>query len=390
MPNWIKKRRADGSMGAPEGPISSAELRSMAESGWLRGPDLIAKSPDGPWVTAAEVPALRNSLQSGEGRGGVESGGSRAEAPSPAYRASPPAPSMASGGGGSGGGGVPVAAAAADDGDEGSSGLLLMPSAIVRAVLDLLVGISGGAFHALSRAIGHHGNLGLLVGGAMGMVIILVIAIRADQLSLAVLALLVPIGVAIGQFMGWQFMLMGEGVVRNTPSRASSLVPYQFLGFLMILVAAGCVILGIIGVIREGFFLETLALPCIGIIPLTLGLLFLDAPGTLSLKLDRRCSAGEDGLALIGVLLKASMAGARLIYGASCIAGGLLLTIGAGMVIYYGQQIEAFRGFMFAYAGGVVIAQGIVFPFVTYLAAVSYFILVDVLVAVLNRGRLVS
>jgi len=64
--------------------------------------------------------------------------------------------------------------------------------------------------------------------------------------------------------------------------------------------------------------------------------------------------------------------------------------IGAGMVIYYGQQIEAFRGFMFASAGGTVIGQGIVFPFVIYLSAVVDFILVDVLVAVLNRGRLVS
>ncbi len=262
-----------------------------------------------------------------------------------------------------------------------------MPAKLVQRVMDALNEIArGGLLESLSASAIGIGHLGLIVGGAAVTLFAVVFAMRLDSLKLGILALLVPVAVAVLQFGDWKFLDLCGKVVRNTKTRTSSLALYQYVALLTMIAAAGSIAAGTYAMIEVGgadgrnYFLAALALAAYLAI---VGLLFL-TPDALNLEVDETCSAGEDGIGLIGTLLKAGLAAARLVFGTLCALGAVCAAIGA---VWFTTDAMEPRAWLWFSAGLYLLVIGALNPIVLYLISVLYYILPDLVIGVIRHTR---
>jgi hypothetical protein len=256
------------------------------------------------------------------------------------------------------------------------SALLFLPARLVASLIDWLAGLArGGLFESASRHAWQVGQFAFLGGAAALMLFWIIVAVRIDSLSMTGYALLVPIAAAVGQFASLRFVPTNETLVRNSPLRASSETFFQLLGFVLILSAAILATLGIYAGIKEGDMLNLAFVIAFAIVLATIGFLFF-SPTSLSLTIDPAARAGEDGLALIGTLIKSLLASSRFIFGMLSIGGGVMAVVGA---IWFLFDRADPRSEGIALAGGTTLLIAAFYPLYAYLLAILYFVLVDAL-----------
>lgn len=255
---------------------------------------------------------------------------------------------------------------------------------IVAALVDWLAGIArGGIFQTASRNAWGFGQFAFLAGAAALLAFAIIFAVRIDSLSTMGYALIVPVAAAVGQYAALRFVPTNELLVRNSPLRASGETFFQLLGFVLVLVAVGMAGLGIYYGVKFGEMVE-LAVPVVGAgILATVGFLFF-SPTSLSLTIDPSATAGEDGLALVGTLIKALLASSRFIFGLLAIGGGVAAAVGT---IWFLADAKDFRPPAVALAGASTLAVAAVYPVYAYVLAILYFVLVDALKGLISLGK---
>jgi hypothetical protein len=257
------------------------------------------------------------------------------------------------------------------------------PTHVATLAIDALKRIAaGGLFATVSRFAGRLGLMSLIVSSGAIALFLAVAAIRSDSLSMGLSIVAVPVLLCILQFTADRFTDLGESIVRNTPTRASGLALYDLLGLLLLVAGLGLGGLGIYGAVDAGDPRDAV----LGILLLlgfgTVGFMFL-TPSALNLGINETNSAGEDGLSVIGTFIKAYLAGSRVIFGGCAIIGCLLSTIGAVWWLFDRTDL---RPVGYVVAGGMLAAYGALLPLGFYLLSIVYFILVDVLMAIMRMA----
>jgi len=271
------------------------------------------------------------------------------------------------------------------DPDDPSSPLYFL-ARIVSSLIETLARIArGGIFRTASVVAWSIGHVAFLIGAAAIMLFIVILAIRLDSLSTMGFAATVPVAAALGQYIALRFAPTNETLVKNSPLRASGETFFQLLGFVMILVAVGLAGLGIYFAVKDGEMVLIVGPAIAAGILATIGFLFF-SPASLSLTVDPSATAGEDGLALVGTLIKALLASSRFIFGLLAIAGGVTCAVGA---IWFLFDAEDFRPLLIVNAGGLQLAIAGVYPIYAYILAILYFVFVDAIKGLisLNRGK---
>lgn len=382
--------------GAPEGPIRKSEICRMVSSGELGPDDQVSPAIGGPWMRVSKVPQLSVLLPgpSGAGVGVTPSWDPPSGWASPGRDAphgdGPPSGGPRSGGGPPGGppsGGTPGGSFESDPPEEpDDDAAYLIPARIVESVLGVFQQIAdSGLLEAISRRSLFAGHVGLLIGGVAATVLAVVVAIRLDSLRVGALVLVAPVAVAVLQYGAWKFLALCQKTVRNTPTRTSSLAVYQLVALLLLLAAGGGVVVALYYLIDEG-------LQDVGPVTLAIlggssylsvvALLFL-TPRALNLHVDETCSAGEDGIGIVGTFLKATLAASRIVFGTACFIGGCLAVIGTLIVL----SDRAGAGMLWFAVGSNLVAVGALNAVVVYLISAIYYILPDLITGVIRHVK---
>jgi len=271
--------------------------------------------------------------------------------------------------------------------DEDKPAGYLFPAMAVRALAEKLQAAVGEVLlERLSSLAVPVGHLGLLLGICSVTLFWIVFAMRLDQLSLFFAALAIPIVGALLQYGTWMFTGVNIQVVKNTPTHASSFALYLFLALGLVFLAAGFIVVGAYSMIRDGTDLGRYAFG--GALALSLPLfaiaVALLSPGFVNLRIDNKCTAGADGLSLIGTTLKAGLACARLVFGTLCGLGGLGASIGALWFCFDSTDV---RPAAWLSGGATLLFVGGIYQVVVYAITVLYFIIPDLIISVLRYTR---
>jgi hypothetical protein len=255
---------------------------------------------------------------------------------------------------------------------------------LVDALIEWLAGIArGGIFGRVSVATWNAGHFAFLGGAIALLAFVIVFAVRLDSLSIAASALGVPIAAAIGQYMALRFAPTNELIVRNSPLRASSETLFQLLGVVMLMVATLAAAAGVYSAVKQGEVVEIVAPTLAAGVFATIGFLFL-SPQSLSLNVDNTATAGEDGLALVGTLIKALLASSRFIFGLYAVAGGTAAVVGT---IWFLADAQELRAPLLASVGAALLGLSAVFPLYAYITAILYFVFVDAIKGLVSLSR---
>ena len=242
----------------------------------------------------------------------------------------------------------------------------------------------GGLLQALSTGAARLGQLGLVTGTIAIIAFVVVLAVRLDSLVIGLGALAIPVVFSVLQYGDWKFLELAERVVKNTPTKTSGMVLYHLIGFVLILAAAGSLLVGGYMTLMMGFLQGVWMLAsfiAIGVYLAIVGLLFL-TPTALNLQEDDTSSAGGDGLSLIGTLIKAGLAASKLIFGFLCSLGAIAALIGVAWYIADSMEPRAWAWF---FLGATNVATGALYPIVIYVISVLYYIILDVLIGVIRH-----
>jgi len=263
----------------------------------------------------------------------------------------------------------------------------LFPAMVVQALAEKLRGALGEVLlERLSSLAVPVGHLGLLCGICSVTLFWIVFAIRLDQLSLFFAALAIPIIGAFLQYGTWMFTTVNARLVKNTPTYASSLALYFFTAIGLTFLAAGVLVVGAYGMIKDGTDLGRYAFGAALALSLTLFAIAvaLFSPAFVNLRVDTKCTAGADGLSLIGTTLKAGLACSRLVFGTLCTLGGLGATIGA---LWYCFDSTDLRPAVWLSGGATLLFLGGMYQTIIYVTSVIYFIIPDLIISVLRYTR---
>jgi hypothetical protein len=388
--------------GQPEGPIRKTEICRMVESGEVGPDDQVAASQFGPWTRVAKIPQLAALLPGAGAPPGASGWVPQGNAPQQGWSRSP-GPGMSSqqagwgppggspppGGGwgppggpqGRGGWGMPPIPPVTADGPSP----LLAPARMVESVVNKLNTIAGsGLLDKLSSVASTLGHSGLLLGGASLTIFAVVFAMRTDSLKLGLAAIAIPIVVAILQYGDWKFLDLCTVVVKNTPTKTSSLALYQFVALLLVVGAVAAIGGGVYAMVQLGgsegryAFLAALALALYLAI---VGLLLL-TPSALNLVVEASTSAGAEGISLIGTALKGLLAATRLVFGVMCGLGSLATLVGC---LWFISDTMDPRSYVWGGFGLYLLALGALNPIFLYLVAVFYYIIPDVVIGVIRH-----
>ena len=268
----------------------------------------------------------------------------------------------------------------------GSQVYLLPTNAIQRAIPWLRGILSERFFVNASSAMGYGGAAAVFIGGIAAMAYFLFRAIRQQNLWLAGFIFLAPVAIAVVQYCALCFSKQGEERVRATPTSISSFAIFELLGVALAL--GGIAVIAFAGIdlvngaspsaVRE-------LLPNIGLgyLMLVIGALMLN-PALLNIRQDESCTLGQEGLAVIGAVFKAVLAGSRIAFGSIVLVGALATVIGTLWAIVEPAQPGSHILFM---TGIVALLVGGLLPLYAYIASAIYFVLVDALDSMIRSGR---
>ena len=397
--------------GRPEGPIRKTEICRMVESGELGADDQVASSAAGPWTRVRSISQLAALLPGAGSRGGPMRWPGVDEPTMPSMSSNPFGAARDESAPGPVGGIASAAASSAASPErvppptprrpvpaEGpadpSDGIFLFPAKLVDVVVARLAGIgSSNLWFDLSALVGRIGHVGLVLCGAVALIFGMRLGFGAvSELDLppwvpVLVGVVVLAVLAVLQYGAWRFLQIGDRVLRNSPSRMSGLGSLQFVGLLMATGAflsfcASVVVLGqfmgrvefipgVVWFIGLGIYLLLLALLCF-------------TPRALNVVVDEECSAGEDGIGIIGAIIRANMAAARVVFGLMCGLAAIVCVLGSFGVGLRGINDSA----LIAVGAGLLLAAGgALVPIASYVVCVLYSILPDLVSGVIRHTR---
>jgi len=224
------------------------------------------------------------------------------------------------------------------------------------------------------------GHYGMIAAAALGFIFALVVAIRLDSFSAFLYGLAWIVLVFVVQYTAVRFSTAGAKLVENNPASMSSKAFLDCFGFLSFIGGLIVFVFSIIWTIR-GAGLSNLFIGIGLFVFLEFLALVAFHPETISTKIVKETSAGQEALGIIVFYLKGVMKLIPIIFGIGILVGTVLLFIDFIGVFGGRFRVES------AWANGISQAWQILLigllPFLSYLFFLLYYLAVDVVRSIL-------
>jgi hypothetical protein len=238
----------------------------------------------------------------------------------------------------------------------------------------------------LFRVANSLGQILVLAGAGLALIYGVVYAVKYNSFEIFLTGLASVLLLAVLQFVAKRLLEACASVVKNSPTRVASLAVIECLALLLLLGAVGALLHGIMTAIQ----LES-------VVPLVPALVFFVAlaaaagialhPALAQVE-QAPASAGEEAIGLFSFFAKASLVLQPLLFCVYAAAGVILILFAIfGQDGGFANSLLAFIPFEIPGAGGLVgaslLAAACLFPLFAYLAFLAYYLLIDVLRAIL-------
>lgn len=194
-----------------------------------------------------------------------------------------------------------------------------------------LVKLAGGILSPalVEKSLGlarHFGQYAVLLGGALGFIATIVVAIRTNTFATFLMGLVFVVALAVAQYAATRFLGASDTLIATTPSRLSSLAFLECLGVLTVLCA--------IGTLLGGLFVTIQTRDVTMLIPTLLVTAFFVYFGAIALHPHLASveagsgSAGEEAIGILAFGLKTLLKMVPLAFALLAVVGSLALLIG--------------------------------------------------------------
>ncbi len=241
---------------------------------------------------------------------------------------------------------------------------------------------------ALFTAAGSFGQLIVLAGALLALIYGIVYAIKYDSFEIFLYGLASVLILAVLQFVARRLLDACASILKTSPTRVASVAVLECLGLVLLLAALGALVSGIIAAIQIESFTP--------LIPALVSFIVLTAfagvalhPSLANVE-EAPATAGEEAIGLFSFFAKAGLALQPLLFAVYATTGAIVI-----LFALFGRDISfALGGLLLppidiSFSGGgsigaAIIATACLLPLMTYLSFLLYYLLIDVLRAILS------
>lgn len=227
------------------------------------------------------------------------------------------------------------------------------------------------------------GHFGLLVAAALGFLFTMVFAIKFNSFNAFLMGIAWVILVFVVQYTAHRFSDAGEGLIRNNPTTLSSKAFLDCLGFLALIGGVVFLIMSIVRAIQIGSFAEFLFGLGLFLLLEFLALIAFN-PSTVSVEVTEGTSAGQEAIGIITFFLKGVMRLIPIFFGVGVVIGTVLLFL--SFLKLFGDQAAYAMG-MGSQNATYILFSGLL-PFASYIFFVLYYLVIDMIRAILSIPEL--
>jgi hypothetical protein len=219
----------------------------------------------------------------------------------------------------------------------------------------------------------------------LGLLIGIVAAIKNDSFMMCLLGILWVVTVAIAYYIGYRFLSVCENSLKNNETSISSSDYLDVCGLIFIATLCSIVFWGFYSSIKFSEF--SLLIMTAGLsIALIYYVCLLLNPQLISTRVVENNSAGEDALAIVMIMYKASVKLATIIFGGLTTIGALFLLYFLYLVISSTRSSFLFSDLSSLSGAGLVLV-GLLYPLGIYLMFIFVYLIVDLCKAILSLGK---
>jgi hypothetical protein len=230
------------------------------------------------------------------------------------------------------------------------------------------------------------GQVLVLVGAALALIYGIVYAIKYDSFEIFLYGIASVLLLAVLQFVAQRLLDACASVLKSSPTRVASVAVLECLGLLLLL--------GAIGVLTQGVITSIQVESALPLVPaLALFVILVSAAGvalhpSLANVDQGTATAGEEAIGLFSFFAKTSLVLQPLLFAVYTIAGIVVILFSLfGRDTGFAESLMAVVPFAIPGTGGMIgvsiIAAACLFPLFGYLGFLAYYLIVDVLRAIL-------
>ena len=207
------------------------------------------------------------------------------------------------------------------------------------------------------------------------------LSIKTDSISILLIGVGGFIAMGVGQYAADKFIAAGSRLLQSTPTSINNTVLLDVIGLVAVLV--GLVSLG--GGAVTSIQTESLPPIAVGFFTLLICLIFGSmafCPEALNITPAKDTSAGEEAIGLASFFIKALLFLAPFLYLAGAFVSGIMIL--TGFYALTGGDRAMFDAMsQISTAGGIMISFSF-YPLILYIIFLVYYLLIDVIRAILN------
>jgi hypothetical protein len=234
------------------------------------------------------------------------------------------------------------------------------------------------------------GQYAVLAGAALTLVFSIYAAIRSDSFAVLLTGLGFVAALAVAQFAATRFLGAATRAIASTPSQISSTAFVECTGLLVLLIAVGTLIGGVITSVQLGSILPLLPALFMSIALIHVGAVALH-PLLVNVELSVG-TAGEEAIGLLSFFVKTSLKLAPLVFALLAVAGSLAIAAsffagGQSFTNVIGSVVEMVPlplAVPYGFAGSSVVLLACLVPIGAYAFFLLQYLAIDLLAAVLS------
>lgn len=251
---------------------------------------------------------------------------------------------------------------------------------LLEKLVEILRGLmSANLLDFCTKWLSRIGHLGIIVAAGLAFLFALVFSIRTNTFTGFLYGIGFVLVIFVVQYTAHKFADAGEKLIKNNPTRMASRTFLDCLAFLLVIGGVVVLILSIVQAIQFKSFM-----PFLGGLGIFVFMEFLAMvsfnPAGVTIEIVENNSAGQEAIGIITFFMKAIMKLIPIFFGVGIVLGIVRLFINFIRLFgsNYGAGLEG--GIE---AGSVILVAGLL-PFLGYLAFILYYLVVDIIRAILS------
>lgn len=227
------------------------------------------------------------------------------------------------------------------------------------------------------------GHFALIVAAGLGFLFTFVFAIKFNSFDVFLMGLAWVILVFVVQYTAHRFSDAGDGLIRNNPTTLSSKAFLDCFGFLTLIGGVVVLIMAVVKAIQLGSFAEFLFGLGFFLLLEFLALISFN-PSIVNVEVTEGTSAGQEAIGIITFFLKGLMRLIPIFFGVGVVIATILLFI--SFIKLFGDQAQYAMG-MGTQNAVYILFSGLL-PFASYIFFVLYYLVIDMIRAILSIPEL--